>query len=216
MWRVGLFYPERVIGIISVCTAYTPPKQNYVSIEEIVKILPQFQYQVYFNTDEAVKELDDNVELVFKTFFRGTKVKQKNIPSDFIYMKNGPPLLQNLRNEDILLHPMLSQMEYDYYVSEYKRTGFRGGLNFYRTHYHNYEAEKGLSPYLNHKCLMILAEKDAALPPSMADKMSNYIKDLTTVTIKNANHWVLQDYPEEVNTLILNWLKTTLTPQSKM
>jgi len=182
----------------------------------LLKKLPQFQYQIYFNTDEAVKELDDNVELCLNAFLRGTRVKAPyDPPKDLIYMKNGPPLLKYLPN-DFTVHPMLSKLEFDYYVSEYKRTGFRGGLNWYRTHKINFETEKSLSIIINKPSLMILAERDVALPPQMADNMNSFLPHLTKITIPNANHWVLQDYPDQVNPIILNWLSEKFLSKSKL
>ncbi|KAG0037305.1 hypothetical protein BGZ82_002776 [Podila clonocystis] len=46
VWRFGLHYPSRVHGIISVCTPYTPPLKEYVPLEETVKKMPEFEYQL--------------------------------------------------------------------------------------------------------------------------------------------------------------------------
>jgi len=105
---------------------------------------------------------------------------------------------------------MLQKYEFDYYVQQYTKSGFRGGLNWYRTHKVNFETEKGLSlpKQIDHPALIILAEKDVALPPQMASKMDAVVPKLTKITIPNANHWILQDYPDIVNPILLNWLKT--------
>jgi len=124
-------------------------------------------------------------------------------------MKNGPPLFQGIpKNIDI--HPMLQKYEFDYYVQQYTKSGFRGGLNWYRTHKVNFETEKDLSlpKQIDHPALIILAEKDVALPPHMASKMDAVVPNLTKITIPKANHWILQDFPEIVNPILLNWLKT--------
>lgn len=46
VWRFALHYPSRVNGVISVCTPYTAPQKTYVSLEEYVEMMPEFQYQV--------------------------------------------------------------------------------------------------------------------------------------------------------------------------
>jgi len=55
---------------------------------------------------------------------------------------------------------------------------------------------------------MILAEKDRTLPPQMASKMDSVVTNLTKILVPNANHWILQDYPDEINAILLKWLKT--------
>jgi len=141
-----------------------------------------------------------------KVIMRGSKQKAKsNPPADMLFMKNGPPLLQKIPH-DLEVHPMLTMEEFDYYVEQYTKSGFRGGLNWYRTHKVNWEAEKGLPSVINHPALMILAQLDTALPPHMADKMHKYVPNLTKVIVPRANHWILQDYADDVNNLLSHWL----------
>jgi pimeloyl-ACP methyl ester carboxylesterase len=53
---------------------------------------------------------------------------------------------------------------------------------------------------------MICAEKDAVLPPSMADGMEDRIKDLEKALVMGSGHWTQQEKPEEVNRFILEWM----------
>ncbi len=55
--------------------------------------------------------------------------------------------------------------------------------------------------------LMIMAENDIALRPAMADGMEQYVPDLEKHLIKDCGHWTQQEYPEETNHLIVDWLK---------
>jgi len=206
VWRMCLYYPERVIAVASVCTPYVPPRDVFVPLKDIVTIIPQFQYQLYFNTNQAQHEFEKDPSFTFKVLLRGSKQKTNtNPPSDILYMKNGPPLLQNIP-PGIGIHPMLTKEEFDYYVAQYTKSGFRGGLNWYRTHKVNWEAEKGLKRVINHPALIILAEYDVALPPQMANKMDSVVPNLTKVIVKSANHWILQDFAEEVNNILMDWI----------
>jgi len=51
-----------------------------------------------------------------------------------------------------------------------------------------------------------MAEKDAVLPPSMADKMGKYCSDLEKALVLDSGHWTQQEKPEEVNAIFLDWL----------
>ena len=53
---------------------------------------------------------------------------------------------------------------------------------------------------------MIMAEKDAVLPPSAADGMEAYIKDLEKHLIAGSGHWTQQEKPDEVNAVLFDWL----------
>ena len=54
--------------------------------------------------------------------------------------------------------------------------------------------------------LMIMAEKDAVLPPSAADGMSDYVHDLEKQLIRDSGHWTQQEKPDEVNRVIIDWM----------
>jgi pimeloyl-ACP methyl ester carboxylesterase len=53
---------------------------------------------------------------------------------------------------------------------------------------------------------MIMAEKDAVLPPSAADGMEAYVPDLEKALVKDSGHWTQQEEPEAVNRIITDWL----------
>ena len=54
--------------------------------------------------------------------------------------------------------------------------------------------------------LMIMAEKDAVLPPSSADGMGGFISDLEKVLVLGSGHWTQQEAPEQVNRILIDWL----------
>ena len=95
----------------------------------------------------------------------------------------------------------------DHYATVFERTGFRGGINWYR----NLDRNRELHPEVGTAdpgvpCLMISAEWDPALPPALAANMPNQIADLEMVTIPKAGHWVQQESPDEVNAALCDWL----------
>jgi pimeloyl-ACP methyl ester carboxylesterase len=55
-------------------------------------------------------------------------------------------------------------------------------------------------------CLMIMAEHDVVLPPSLADRMGDQISDLEKVLVEGSGHWTQQEAPERVNTILIDWL----------
>lgn len=65
-------------------------------------------------------------------------------------------------------------------------------------------------------CLMVTAELDMTLPPSMTKHMHDWIPDLTLKQVDGAGHWLLQEAPSTVNSFILDWLSQKISSQSKI
>lgn len=80
-------------------------------------------------------------------------------------------------------------------------------VNYYRTRDVNFKDELSLSnPQIDIPVLVILASRDTALPPVMAQGMSKYLPNLTVEEV-DTSHWALWEKPEEVNGILEKWLK---------
>jgi pimeloyl-ACP methyl ester carboxylesterase len=102
---------------------------------------------------------------------------------------------------------LLTPDELAAFVESFQRTGFTGGINWYRNFTRNWERSEGQPQRLdNLPCLMITAELDAVLSPAMAEGMPGVIGDLEMHMVAGSGHWTQQERPEDVNRLILDWL----------
>ena len=101
----------------------------------------------------------------------------------------------------------MSEEDFDFYLKEFKNGGMRGPINWYRNIDKNWEItkdthEKKISP----PSCFIVGEHDpvakwSLINPALHENLvSNHI-------IKNAGHWVQQEKPEEVNNILLDFLK---------
>jgi pimeloyl-ACP methyl ester carboxylesterase len=100
----------------------------------------------------------------------------------------------------------LTPGEFAVFVETFERTGFTGGINWYRNFTRNWRRSEGLTEKVSVPSLMIMAEKDAVLPPSAADGMEAYVPDLEKVLIKDSGHWTQQEKPVEVDRALLGWM----------
>jgi len=100
----------------------------------------------------------------------------------------------------------LTDDEMAVFVDTFQRTGFTGGINWYRNFTRNWRESEGISAKVEAPSLMVMAEKDAVLPPSAADGMEAFVPDLEKALIKESGHWTQQEQPEAVNRVILDWL----------
>ena len=102
----------------------------------------------------------------------------------------------------------LSQEELDHYVDEFTRTGFTGGLNWYRNMDRNWTlTERVAGAKVDVPSLFIGGKLDPVLrmtPPE------NFLEPLTdhrgTVRIDGAGHWVQQEKPDEVNAALVRFV----------
>jgi pimeloyl-ACP methyl ester carboxylesterase len=103
-----------------------------------------------------------------------------------------------------------TEQDLDYYTQEFERTGFRGGLNWYRNYDRNWE----LTPFLAGEklyppTLFIAGEHDGVLAIRQAafDIMEQTVPNLwKKVVLPDTGHWTQQERPTEVNQLILEFL----------
>ena len=101
---------------------------------------------------------------------------------------------------------LLTADEMGVFVDSFERTGFTGGINWYRNFTRNWTKSEGVDQQVRVPGLMVMAEKDAVLPPSAADGMEAFVPDLEKALIKDSGHWTQQEKPQEVNRAILGWL----------
>lgn len=102
---------------------------------------------------------------------------------------------------------LLNSDEHKYYVDAFSRSGFTGGINWYRNFTRNWERSQGVEQRIEMPSLMIMAENDLVLPPSAADGMEEHCADLEKVLIKGSGHWTQQEKPEDVSIALTQWLK---------
>jgi pimeloyl-ACP methyl ester carboxylesterase len=112
----------------------------------------------------------------------------------------------------------LTQADLDYYVNEFKEAGFRGGINYYRNFQRNWDTTPQLADAkVRAPVYFIAGEKDPVIRGASAEaltaSMKNAVPDLRGVkVIAGAGHWIQQQRPDEVNTLMVEFLKRTERP----
>ncbi len=108
----------------------------------------------------------------------------------------------------------LSEGELDVYTEEYARTGFQGGLNWYRTRFEPDIAADFMlhaNRTLDVPSLFVAGRSDWGIyqVPGAIEAMQQAActNMLGCHLIEGAGHWVMQEKPEAVTGLLLNFLK---------
>jgi pimeloyl-ACP methyl ester carboxylesterase len=208
VWQMAMRHPELTAGVIGVNTPFTkrPP------IDPIALYRKRFgddMYIVFFQEPGAAEALfEADIDKTFRFFMR----RSDTSPEAF---EGRPAAQRSLALQTALLHykpeadaqQFLSEAERAVFVETFTRTGFRGGINWYRNFTRNWERSAGLVDHVSQPSLMIMAENDVVLPPSAADGMEAYVPRLTKVLIKGSGHWTQQEKPDETSQAIAGWMR---------
>ncbi|WP_374576060.1 alpha/beta fold hydrolase [Phenylobacterium sp.] len=208
VWQLPLLHPDRCAGIIGLNTPFLrrPPMDP---IGGMRAVFGDQMYIVWFQTPgEADAALAEDVDKTMRFFMRRPQAIGAAAPAQegerptFAF---GPAL--KAWDKSDTAYQLLTPEELKVFVDSFERTGFTGGINWYRNMTRNWERSADLPTRIDGlPCLMIMAEKDAVLSPAMADGMEAVIGDLEKVLVEGSGHWTQQEKPDEVNRLILDWM----------
>jgi pimeloyl-ACP methyl ester carboxylesterase len=120
--------------------------------------------------------------------------------------------LSRLANPASLPH-WLTEADVDFYVGEFARTGFRGGLNWYRNMDRNWELLAPVSgAQVTVPALYIAGDRDLVLAFRGVDQvianLSKVVPQLRrTLLIPGCGHWTQQERAKEVNQAMLEFVR---------
>ena len=108
----------------------------------------------------------------------------------------------------------LTQADLDFFTNEFKRTGFRGGLNWYRNMDRNHELMGAwATAKVTIPAMFIAGDRDPVLTiipgANMMETMKPNVPDLREVVmIKGAGHWTQQESPAEVSEAMIRFARS--------
>src|SRR5690349_21478616 len=178
VWQMPLRHIDRVAGVIGVNT----PHYDRLPADPIELFRKRFGDSMY------IVQFQDPAREPDKIF--GSRVEQT---FDAYDAKFDPRT------------PILSPEEKQVFVDTFTKTGFTGGINWYRNFSRNWQRSEGLDHTVRVPSLMIMAENDAVLPPSAADGMEKIIPDLEKYLVRDSGHWTQQEKPDEVSAKLIEW-----------
>lgn len=213
-WQMPLRHVSRVAGVVGVNT----PHLNRAPVDPIALFRQRFGNQMYIvqfqdGAREPDKIFGSRVEQTFDAFMRKPARAPDTPPEQPIAGVGASPRInlafpQMIANYDARHDPripILSAEEKKVFVDIYTRTGFTGGINWYRNFTRNWQRSERLDHTVRVPALMIMAENDAVLPPSATDGMEKLVPDLEKYLVRDSGHWTQQEKPEEVSAKLIEW-----------
>ncbi|MEV2226794.1 alpha/beta hydrolase [Nocardia vinacea] len=208
-WAIAGRAPDRVAGVAGLSVPFTPrpPVPPLRRFKELAD--DGFFYIVYFQQPGVAEaELERDVPTSLRRLLANVNGDTSGESlSALLGPDDGRGLVDRLP-EVVRLPDWFTQDDLDYYSAEFTRTGFSGGLNWYRNMDRNWTltadfADKPITP----PALFIAGASDPILTLTAPSSMADRVEDLRgTVLISGAGHWVHLERPTAVNSALLSFL----------
>jgi pimeloyl-ACP methyl ester carboxylesterase len=211
-WYCALLRPDifRAVVLLSVPylqRSWTDPRPT----EAMQRMAGEQEfYQLYFQEPgKAETQLEADVRKTMRMFLyaaSGDPPPEKRWR--FLFSKSETLLDTGFLPET--LPDWLTEQDLDMFTREFERTGFRGGLNWYR----NIDRLWELTPFLSRAvlpqpALFVAGEVDPVITMyrQAFDVMEQTVPRLRRkVLLPGAGHWIQQERPAQVNQLLLEFL----------
>jgi len=215
-WNAALLRPDRFRAVVGMSVPFLP--RIPVKPTTMMKALAgdRFLYILYFQEPgKAEAELDPRAREMMRGMLYTASGSIE--PARFRALVELPKTAKFL---DAMVQPdalpaWLSAEDLEVYVGEFERTGFRGGLNWYRNFDRNWEL---LAPFADRRvtvpALFVGGLRDAVVTgPEFAGEsptvqmLGTFCDDLRgKVLLPGVGHWNQQEAPEATNAAVLDFL----------
>jgi len=211
-WHCALLRPDIFHAVALLSVPYRQRSWKDMRPTEAMKRMAGGQefYQLYFQEPgKAETELEADVHTTMRMFLysaSGDPPPEKRWR--FLFGKSEKFL--DTGSLPDTLPAWLTEQDIDFFTKEFERTGFRGGLNWYR----NIDRMWELTPFLSgaklhQPVLFVAGEFDPVITMlrEAFDTLEQTVPNLRKkVLLPGAGHWIQQERPAEVNQLLIEFL----------
>jgi pimeloyl-ACP methyl ester carboxylesterase len=189
VWQLAVVHPQRVAAVAGLSVPFTP-RAPAPPIPIMRRHLGEDFYIVWFQEPGLA-------DAALGSDVRRTLTTSRQWTADWA-AEDGPPKRA----------AWLSEAELAVYVEAFERTGFTGGLNWYRNIDRNWElTELFADRHVEAPAMFLTGELDPVRRFMPAEVMSGWVDDLRAdIVVPGAGHWVQQQSPDAVNLALLEFL----------
>lgn len=207
-WSCAKDHPQvfSAVGALSVPFSPRSPVRPLETLRTIFKDM--FFYQLYFQEPGVAEaELEANVEVSLRKFLHlasgdADTSNMQPKPADADLLSDYP--------DPGSLGAWCSPEDLAYYVGQFEQSGFRGPLNYYRNLDLTWEMTANAPTTIEQPAMFCAGDKDGVIvmAAEALKAMPNHVKDLrANELIPGAGHWTQQEAADDVNRIIVNFLK---------
>jgi pimeloyl-ACP methyl ester carboxylesterase len=189
VWQLAVLHPERVSAVAGMSVPFVP-RAPAAPIPIMRRHLGEHFYIVWFQQPGVADE-------ALARDVRRTLTTKRVWTADWA-LEDGQPVPPAWIGED----------ELRVYVDAFERTGFTGGLNWYRNIDRNWELSEPVAERrVEQPSMFLTGELDQVRKFMPAEAMRGWLTDQRAeIVIDGAGHWVQQERPDEVNAALLGFL----------
>ena len=191
MWYLALAHPDRVRAVAGLSVPVTP-RAPAPPIPILRRRLGDDFYMVWFQ-EPGVAEAVLNADV------------RRTLLSDVINVAAW----RSAPDEALPPRPFMTEEELGVFVDAFERTGFTGGLNYYRAMDRTWERTESLAGRtIDCPSMFLTGSQDPVRKFMSADRLEAVLTDLReNVSVAGAGHWVQQERPAEVTEALLRFLR---------
>ena len=216
-WHAALLRPDLFPAVVAMSVPFRQrgPAPPLRMLREAGLYTHYWLYYQDVGPADAEYDRDPKVSLR-RRMYTGSGDAPRDRPSTHI-LQSGKGVLDNSLDPE-RFPAWLSEAGLDYMAADFRRTGFRGGLNWYRNIDRNWEL---LAPWagavIRQRALFIAGTEDLVItgPTGKAPlaAMSTTVPNLErTLLIQGAGHYIQQERPLQVNEALLKFLHAVAVP----
>ena len=211
-WHSALLRPDRFRAVIGLSVPFQP-RTSVVPTSVMPRRDDAMFFQLYFQTPGVAEaELQRDVRTtIAKLLYSASGDVPRGGGGDVAMVSHGGGFLAGMLSPSVL-PAWLSDADLDFYGGEFARTGFRGGLNWYRNIDRNWEL---LAPFAGAKvtvpALYIAGDRDLVVAfrnmNTAIANLADHVPQLRgTIMLPGCGHWTQQERAAEVNTAMIDFL----------
>ncbi|HZN13724.1 MAG TPA: alpha/beta hydrolase [Acidimicrobiales bacterium] len=211
VWNLAQRAPDRVEAVVGMSVPFTPRSDTKPT--DVWKFLftDTWFYILYFQ-DPGVADADLSADP--KTFLRRflytiSGDALDDAMSGLMSERDGRGMVARLAEPpDGALPAWLTEDDLNTFTSAYEKSGFSGGLNWYRNFDRNWVRSVAWADRkIEMPALFIAGDKDPVIRMVSPDAMRDWVTDLRGLTLlPGAGHWIQQERPDDVNRALVEFL----------
>jgi pimeloyl-ACP methyl ester carboxylesterase len=214
-WTSALLRPDVFRAVAGMSVPFTPPGRIDLLSALESQGVTTFYMQYFQAPGVAEAELGRDIEASLRRIYFSGSGDGPQQPT-FGVLEPGAGVLSNTvdpLSASNTLPAWLPREDLAYYAGEFKRAGFRGGLNWYRNLRRSWEL---LMPWrgciIRQPSLFIAGERDNVLRfPASKAQIEAYPRTLPGLRgshiLAGAGHWIQRERVDAVNALLLTFLR---------
>ncbi|MFI0845454.1 alpha/beta fold hydrolase [Mesorhizobium sp. IMUNJ 23232] len=214
-WHAALLRPDRFRAVIGLSVPFRP-RASQRPTGLMPKTADSQFYQLYFQKPgvaEAELERDPRATLRTMLYAASGDAPGAGAGAPIGMVPHSGGFLQALKAPQNLPR-WLDESDVDFYAGEFRRTGFAGGLNWYRNIDRNWELMAPLAgAQVKVPALYMAGDRDLVVSfPGMDRLLANlkiFVPQLSeTLMLPGCGHWTQQERPDEVNAAMIDFLRS--------